>query len=156
MICVCLFVPVSLSIAVVQSFSRVQLFATSWTAAQQASLSFTISRSLFKLTPIELVMLSNYPVLCHPLLPLPSVLPSIRVFSSESALCIRWPKCWSFSYSISPFNEQSGLISCRTDWLDLFAVQRALKGLLQHHSSKASILLRLAFFMVKVSHPKPV
>ena len=122
----------------VQSLSHVQLFATPWTATHQASLSITNSRSLLKLMFTESVMPSNQLILCRPLL-LPSILPSIRVFSNESVLCIRWPKYWSFSFSISPFNEYSGLISFRMDWLDLLAVQETLKGLLQHHSSKASI-----------------
>ena len=117
---------------VVQSFSRAQLFVTTWTAAHQASLPFTISRSLLKLMSIELMMLPNHLILCHPLLLLPSVFPSIRVFSDESALCIRWPKYWSFSFSISPSNEYSGLIFFRIDWFDLLAGQRTLKGLLQH------------------------
>ena len=127
------------------SFSPVQLscvwlFATSWTAACQASLSITNSRSLLKLMSIELVMPSNHLILCHPLLLPPSIFPSITVFSNESAHCIRWPKYWSFSFNISPSNEYSGLISFRMDWLDLLAVQGTLKSLLQHHSSKASIL----------------
>ena len=124
---------------------------TPWTAARQASLSFTISWSLIKLMSVESVMLSNHLVLCHPLLLLPSVFPSIRVFSNESALCIRWPKYWSFSFSINPSNEYSGLISFRIDWFDLFAVQETLKSLLQHHSSKASILWRSAFFPVQLT-----
>ena len=124
----------------VQSLSCVWLFATQWTAACQASLSITNSRSLLKLTSIELVMPSNHITLCHPLLLLPSIFPSIRVFSNESVLPIRWPKYLSFSFSISPSNEYSGLISFRMDWLDLLAVQGTLKSLLQHHSSKASIL----------------
>ena len=132
----------------VQLLSHVRPFATPWTAAHQASLSFTISWSLIKLMSVESVMLSNHLVLCHPLLLLPSVFPSIRVFSNESALCIRWPKYWSFSFSINPSNEYSGLISFRIDWFDLFAVQETLKSLLQHHSSKASILQHSAFFMV--------
>ena len=136
---------------VVQSLSCL-LFATSWTAACQTSLSITISQSLLKLMLIESVMLSNHFILCHPLL-LPSIFPSIRVFSNESVLRIRWPKYWSFSFSISPSNEYSGLISFRMDWLDLLAVQRALKSLLQHHSSKASVLWCSAFFMVHLSHP---
>ena len=119
---------------------RVRLFATPWTAARQASLFITNSRSLLKLMPIELVMPSNHLILCHPLLLLPSVFPSIKVFSNESALGIRWPKYWSFSFNISPSNEYSGLISFRMDWLDLLAVQGTLKSLLQNHSSKASIL----------------
>ena len=129
----------------VQSLSRAQLFATPWTAARQAFLSITNSRSLLKLMSIESVMPSNHLILCHPLLLLPSILPSIRVFSNESALRIRWPKFWRFSFNISPSNEQPGLISFRMDWLDLLAAQRTLKSLLQHHSSKASILLCSAF-----------
>ena len=123
-----------------QSLCCVQLYVTLWTAACQASLSFTISQSLLKLMPIELVMPSNHLILCHPLLLLPSNFPSIRVFSSDSALHIRWPKYWSFSFSISPSNEHPGLISFGIYWLDLLAVQGTLKSLLQHHSSKASIL----------------
>ena len=137
----------------VQLFSRVQLFATPWTAAHQASLSITNSWSLFKLTSIESVMPSNHLILCCPLLLLLSIFPSIRVFSNESVLCIRWPKYWSFSFSISPSNEYSALISFRMDWLDLLAVQGTLKRLLQHHSSKASIILCSAFFIVQLSHP---
>ena len=125
---------------------------TPWTAAHQASLSITKSWSLLKLMSIKSVMPSNHLILCHPLLVLPSVFPSIRVFSSESVLRIRWPKYWSFSSSISPSNEYSGLISFRIDWFDL-SVQGTLKSLLQHHSSKASILQSLAFFMVQLSHP---
>ena len=117
-----------------------------WTAAHQASLSITNSRSLLKLMSIKLVMPSNHLILCHPLLLLPSIFPSIRVFSNESVLRIRWPKCWSFSFSISPSNEYSGLISFRMDWLDLLAVQGTLKSLLQHHTSKASILRCSVFF----------
>ena len=123
----------------VQSFSHVQLFVTPWTAVSQASLSITNSQSLLKFMSIESVMPSNHLILFHPLL-LPSVFPSIKVFSTESALHMRWSKYWSFSFSISPSNEHSGLISFRMDWLDLLAVQRTLKSLLQHHSSKASIL----------------
>ena len=119
----------------------------------KASLSITNSRSLLKLISIELVMPSNCLVLCYSLLLLPSIFPSIRVFSSESALRIRWPKYWSFSFNLSPSNEYSGLISFRMDWLDLLAVQRTLKCLLQHHSSKASILRHSAFFIVQLSHP---
>ena len=126
---------------------------TPWTAACQASLSFTISWSLLKLMSIELVIPSNHLILCCPLLPLPSVFPSIRVFSNESVLRIRWPKYWSFSFSIIPSKEILGLISFRMDWLDLLAVQGTLKSLLQHHSSKASILRRSPFFIVQVSHP---
>ena len=125
---------------------------TSWTAAHQASLSFTISLSFLKFMFIESVMLSNHLALCHPLL-LPSIFPGIRVFSNVSVLCIRWPKYWSFSFSINPSNEYSGLISLRIDWFDLLAVQETLKSLLQHHSSKASILHCSAFFMVQLSHP---
>ena len=128
---------------VVQSFSRVQLFSTPWTATHQASLSFTISQSLLKLMSNESVMPSNHLILCHPLLLLPSIFPSIRVFSYESALCIRWSKYWSFSFNISPSNEYSGLISFRMGWLDLLAVQGTLRSLLQHHSSKASILRQI-------------
>ena len=137
----------------VQSLSRVRLFLTPRTAAHQASLSITNSRSLLKLMSIESVMPSNHLILCSPLLLLPSIFPSIRVFSNESVLRIRWPKYWSFSFSISPSNEYSGLISFRMDWLDLLAVQGTLKRLLQHHSSKASILLCSAFLMVQLSHP---
>ena len=130
----------------VQSLSRVQLFATPWTTACQASLSITNSWSLPKLISIELVMPSNHRILCHPLLLLPSIFPSIRIFSNESALRIRWPKCWSFSFNISPSNEYSGLISFRMDWLDLLAVQGTLKSLFQQHSSKASILWHSVYF----------
>ena len=125
---------------------------TPWTVACQASLSFTISRSLLKLTSIELVMPSHYLIFCLPLLLLPSVFPSIRVFSNKSALCLQWPKYWSFSFSTSPSNVYSGLVSFRMDWFDLLAVQRTLKSLLQHHSSKASILWHSAFFMVQLSY----
>ena len=124
---------------------------TSWTAAHQDSLSFTISWSLLKLTSLESVMSSNHLVLCHPLLLLSSIFLSIRVFSSESVLCIRWPKYWSFSFNIYPSNDYSGLISFRIDWFDLFAVQGILKSLLQQHSSKASILWHSAFFMVQLT-----
>ena len=137
----------------VQSFSRVWLFAIPWTAARQASLSITNSWSLLKLISIKSVMLFNYLILFCLLLPLPSIFPQIRVFSTESVLCIRWPKFWSFSYSICPSNEYSGLISFRIGWFDLHAVQGTLKSLLQHHSSKASILRCSAFFMVQLSHP---
>ena len=126
-------------LVVVQLLSRVQLFVTPWTAAHQASLSFTISLNLLRLMSTESVMPSNHLILCYPLLLLPSIFPSIRVFFKESALCIRWPECWSFSFSIIPSNEYSGLISFRIDWLDLLAVQETLKSLLQHYSSKASI-----------------
>ena len=134
----------------VQSLSRVRLFVTPWTSGL---LSLTISWSLLKLMSIESVMPSNHLILRCPLLILPSIFPSIRVFSKESALCIRWPKYWSFSFNISPSNEHSGLISFRMDWSDLFAVQETLKSLVQHHSSKASILQRSAFFIVQLSHP---
>ena len=137
----------------VQLLSHVQLFATPWTAARQASLSLTNSQSLLKLIPIKSVMPSSHLIFFCSLLLLPSIFPSIRVFSNESVLHIRWPKHWSFSFSISPSNEHSELISFRADWVDLLAVQGTLKGLLQHHSSKASVLLRLAFFMVQLSHP---
>ena len=138
----------------VQLLSRVRLFATPWTATCQFSLSITNFRSLLKHMSIESVMPSNHLIRCHPLLLLPSILPSIRVFSNESALRIRWPKYWSFSFNISPSNEHPGLISFRMDWLDLLAVQGTLKSLLQHHScSKASILWCSAFFTVQLSHP---
>ena len=132
----------------VQSLSCVQLFVTPCTTACQASLSITNSRSLLRLMSIESVMPSNHLILCHPLHLLPSIFPSIRVFSNESALLIRWPKYWSFSFSISPSNEYSGLISLRVDWLDLLVVQGTVKNLLQHCSSKASILWHSAFFIV--------
>ena len=137
----------------VQLLSHVRLFATPWTAARQAFLSITNSQSLLKLMSIESVMPSNHLILCRPLLLPPSIFPSIRVFSNESALRIRWPKYWSFSFNISPSNEHPGLISLRMDWLDLLSVQGTLKSLLQHHSSKASILLCSAFFTVQLSHP---
>ena len=145
--------PLILEFSSVQSLSHVQLFVTPWTAARQASLSITNSRSLPKPMSIESVMPSNHLILCRPLFLLPSIFPSIRVFSNESVLRIRWPNYWSFSFNISPSNEYSGLISFRKDWLDLLAVQGTLKSLLQHHSSKASILLLSAFFMVQLSHP---
>ena len=126
---------------------------TLWTAARQASLPIASSRSLPKLMSIESVMPSNHLILCHPLLLLPSISPRIRVFSSESALCIRWPKYWSFSFNTSPSNEHPGLISFRMDWLDLLAIQGTLKSLLQHHSSKALILRCSAFFIAHLSHP---
>ena len=138
---------------VVQSLCRVRLFATPWTPAHQDFLSFTISQSLLKLMSIESMMPSNHFTLCRPILLLPSVFPSIRVFFRELALRIRWPKYWSFSFSVSPSNEYSELISFRMDWLDLLAVQGTLKSLLQHHSSKASILWHSVFFMVQLSHP---
>ena len=124
-----------------------------WTTACQTSLSITNSQSLLKLMSIELVMSSNHLILCHPLLLLPSIFPSIRVFSNESRLHIRWPKYWSFSFNISPSNEHPGLISFRIDWLDLLTVEGTLKSLLQHHSSKPSILRHSAFFIVQLSHP---
>ena len=139
------------SINSVKSLSHVQLFVTPWTAARQASLFISNSHSLLKLMSIELVMPFNHLILCPPLL-LPSIVPSIRVFSNESALCNRWPKYWSFSCSISPSSEHPGLISSRVDWLDLLAVQGTLKSLLQHHSSKASILRHSAFFRVQLPH----
>ena len=135
----------------VQSLSHVWLFATPWTAVRQASLSVTNSQSLFKLMFIESVMPYSHLIICCPLLLLPLIFPSIRVFSSEAGLRFRWPQYWSFS--ISPSNEYSGFISFRMDWFDLLAVQRTLKSLLQHHSSKTSILWRSAFFMVQLSHP---
>ena len=140
------------SISSVQSLNCVWLFVTAWTAAHQASLSITNSQSLPKLMSNELVMPSNHLILCHPLLFMPSTFPSIRVFSNESALYIRWPDYWSCSFYISPSNKHPGLIF-RTDCLDLLAVQGTLKSLLQHHSSKASILQHSAFFSVQLSHP---
>ena len=158
LVCICLaacYCPWSWisSFSSVQSLSHVRLFATPWTAAYQASLFITNSQSLLKLMSIESVMRSNHLILCHPLLLPPSIFPSIRVFSNESVLRIRWPEYWSFSFSISPSNAYSGLISFRINWFDLLAVQGILKSLLQHHSSKASILWRLDFFMVQLSHP---
>ena len=135
------------------SLSHVRLFATPWTAARQASLPITISRSLFKLMSFESVMPSRHLILSRPLLLLPPIPPSIMVFSNESVLHIRWPNYWSFSFGISPSNEHPGLISFRMDWLDLLAVQGTLKSLLQHHSSKASIIQCSAFFMVQLSDP---
>ena len=152
-----LFMPVTkdytLSVQFSQSLSHVQLFVTPWTAAHLASLSITNSRSLLKLMSVELVMPSNHLILCCPFLFLPSIFPSIRVFSNELVFHIRCPKYWSFSFRISPSNEYSGLISFRIDCLDLLAVQGTLKSLLQHLSSKASILRRSAFFTVQLSHP---
>ena len=139
--------------SLLQLLSCIQCFATPWTEAHQASLSITNSQSLFKLMSIESMMPSNHLILCHPLLLSPSIFPSIRVFSNDSALLIRWPKYWSFSFSISPSNEHPGLVSFRMDWLDLLAVQGTLKSLLQHHSSKTSILQHSAFFIVQLSHP---
>ena len=138
-----------LDVAVVQLLNHAQLFAPPWTAARQASLSFTISQSLLKLMSVESLMLSNPLILCCPLLLLPSIFPSIRVFLNESAFHIRWPKYWSFSFNISPSNEHAGLISFRMDWLDLLAVQGTLKSLFQHHSPKASILRHSAFFVIQ-------
>ena len=138
---------------VVQSFSDVQLFVTPWTTAHQASLSFTTFWSLLKLMSIESMISSNHFMLCHPILLLPSILPSIRIFYNESALRIRWPKCWSFGFSINPSNECGWLISFRIDSFDLLVVQGTLRSLLQHHSLKASILQHSAFFMVQLSHP---
>ena len=142
-----------LQFSLVQSLSRVQLFATPWIAAWQASLSITNSWSLPKLMSIELVVPFSHLILCPPLLLLPPIPPIIRVFSTESTLHMRWQKYWSFSFSISPSNEYSWLISFKMDWLDLLAVQGTLKSLLQHHSSKASILWHSAFFIVQLSHP---
>ena len=137
----------------VQSLSRVRVFATPWIAARQASWSITNTRSSLRLTSIKLVMPSSHFILCHPLLLLPPIPSSIRVFSNESTLHMRWPKYWSFSFSIIPSKEIPGLISFRMDWLDLLVVQGTLKSLLQHHSSKASILWHSAFFAVQLSHP---
>ena len=144
---------VSVQLSSVQSLSHVWLFATSWTTAHQASLSITNSRIPPKPMSIVSMMPSNHLILCCTLLLLPSIFPSIRVFSNESALCMRWPKYWSFSFNISPSNERTGLISFRMDWLDLLAVQGTLKSLLQHHSSKASVLLCSSFFIVQLLHP---
>ena len=141
------------TLVVVQFLSHVRLFATPWTAAHQASLSFTISQSLLKFTSIESVMLSNHLILSCPLLLLPSIFPSIKVFSSESALRIRWPKYWSFSFSISPSNEYSGLITFSIDLFDFSAVQGTFKTLLQYHSLKVSTLWCSVFFMFQLSHP---
>ena len=142
--------PASVQFSSVHSLSHVRLFATPRIAAHQASLSITNSRSLLKFMPIESVMPSSHLILCHPLLILPPIPPSIRVFSNESTLCMRWPKYWSFSFSISPSNEHPGLISFRMDWLNLLAVLGTLKSLLQHHSSKASIFRRSAFCTVQL------
>ena len=146
-------VPTSPALRSDQLLSHVQLFSTPWTTAHQASLSITNSWSLPKLISIELVMPSNSLIPCRPLLLLPSIFPSITVFSNESVLCIRWPKDWCFSFNISPSNEHSGLISFGMDWLDILVVQGTHKSLLQHHSSKASILQPSAFFTIKLSHP---
>ena len=140
-------------LSLVQSLSHVLLFVNPWTAALQASLSITNPQSLLKLISIESVMPSNHLILCCPLLLLPSIFPSIRVFSSEPVLRVRWPKYWNLSFSINPSNEYSELISFRIEWLDVLAVQGTLKSLLQHHSSKASILWCSAFFIVQLSHP---
>ena len=148
-----IFTWVSVQFSSVQSRCDVRLFATPWITARQASLSITDSQSLLKLMSIESVMPSSHLILCHPLLLLPPIPPIIRVFSKESTLHMRWPKYWSFSFSISPSNEHPGLISFKMDWLDLLAVQGTLKSLLQHHSSKASILQRSVFFIVQLSHP---
>ena len=145
--------PHLLFLSSVQLLSHVQLFAIPWTAARQASLSITNSPSLLKLMSIKSVMTSNHLILCRPLLLLPSIFPSVRIFSNELVIHIRWPKYWSFCFSISLSNEYSGLISFRMDWLDLLAVQGTLKSLLQHYSSKASFLHCSAFFMVQLSHP---
>ena len=138
---------------VIQLLSGVQLFVTLWTAICQAPLSFTVSWSLFRFMSIESLMLSDHLILYRPLLLLPSIFPSFRVFSNELALCIRWPKYWSFSFSVTPSNEYSGLISFKLFWFYLLAVQGALKSFLQHHNEKASILLCLVFFMVQLPHP---
>ena len=142
--------------SVAQSLSRIQLFVSPWTAACHASLSITNSQGLLKLMSVELVMPSNHLILCCPLLLPPSIFPILRLFSNESVLRIRWPKYWSFNYSISPSNEYSGLTSFRMNWLDLLGIQETLKSLLQHHRSKASILWRSAFFIVQLSHLLPI
>ena len=142
-----------MKISSVQLLSHVRLFATPWIAARQASLSITNSWNLLKLMSIESVMPSSHLILCRPLFLLPPIPPSIRVFSNESTLRMRWPKDWSFSFNISPSNEHPGLISFMMDWLDLLAVQGTLKSLLQHHNSKASILQCSAFFIIQLSHP---
>ena len=149
----CLSYREALQFSSVESLSRVWLLATPWIAAHQASLSITNSQSSLRLMSIESVMPSSHLTLCHPLLLLPPIPPSIRVFSNESTLRMRWPKYWNFSFNISPSNEHPGLISFRMDWLDLLAAQGTLKSLLQHHSSKASILRHSAFFIVQLSHP---
>ena len=153
-LCVCVYVFVLVTqFSSVQLLCLVRLFVTPWTTARQATLSITNSRSSLKLTSIESVMPSSHLILCGPFLYLPSIFPSIRVFPNESALRIRWPKYWSFSFNISPSNEHPGLIYFRMDWLDFLAVQGTPKSFLQHHSSKASILLHSAFFIVRLSHP---
>ena len=146
-------VEILIQFSLVQLLSRVQLFATPWITAQQAFLSISNSWSLLKLMSIESVKPSSHLIICHPLLLLPPIPPSIRVFSNESTLCIRWPKYWSFSFSISPSNEHPALISFRMDWLDLLAVQGTLKSLLQHHNKKASVFWCSAFFIVQILHP---
>ena len=146
-------IQIKTTISSVQSFSHVWLLVTSWITAGQASLSITNSWSSLRLTSIEAVMPASHLILCRPHFLLPPILPSIRVFSNESTLRMRWPKYWSFSFSISPSHEHPGLVSFRMDWLDLLAVQGTLKSLLQHHSSKASNLWRSAFFTVQLSHP---
>ena len=143
----------NIQLSSILSLSSVQLFANSWTAACQASLAIANTWSLLRLRSIEAVMLSNHLILCCPLIILPSIFPSIRIILNESVLRIRWPNYWSFTFSISPSDEYSGLISFRMDWLDLLAVQGTLKSLLQHHSSKASILRCSAFFVLQLSHP---
>ena len=145
--------PISDGVVVVQSLSHVQLFVTPWIVSCQASLSFTISRSLLKLMSVESVMPSNHLILCRPLLLLPSIFPSNRVFSNESAHCIRWPKYWSFSFSISPSSEYSELTSLKADWFDLLTVQGTFKSLLQHHNLRVPTLWHSAFFRVQLSHP---
>ena len=140
-------------ISSVQSLSRVQIFATPWTVAHQASLSFTNSQSLLKLMSISSLIPCNHLILCRPLLFPPSIFPSIRFFFNETALRIRWPKYWSFSFSISASDEYSGLISFRMDWLDILSVQRTLKSLLQHHSSRVTVFWHSTFFIVQLSHP---
>ena len=152
-VCVCRISSLAYPSVQFSSVAQSWLFATPWIAALQASLSITNSWNLLKLMSIKSVMPSSHLILCRPLLLLPPFPPSIRVFSNESALRMRWPKYWSFSFSISPSNENPGLISLRVDWLDLLAVQETLKSLLQHHSSKASILQHSAFFTVQLSHP---
>ena len=147
------FFPQIVQFSLVQSLSRVRLFATPWIAAHQASLSITSSQSSLRLTSIESVITSSHLILCRPLLLLPPIPPRIRVFFNESTYQMRWPKYWSFSFSIIPSKQIPGMISFRMDWLDLLAVQGTLKGLLQHHSSKASILHHSAFFTVQLSHP---
>ena len=144
---------ISIFSIVVQSISHVRLFVTPWATAPQASLPFTIFRRLLKLMCLESVMPSNHLILCHHLLLLPSIFPSIRFFSIELALCIKWPECWSFSFNIRPSNEYSGLIYFRIDWFDLLMVQGILRSLLHHHSSKTSILWSSAIFIVQLSHP---